>query len=132
MAEWEPFGADRYYSDARGNLVMDRLISPYLYAGVGIAFGFLETDFSGYEGMNPVLLQGILADRMEGSNQMTLVVPLGGGIKFDISNTISVALDMGVRISFSDYLDGISESANPTENDSYLLGGINLLYRFFN
>ena len=132
VAEWEPFGKNRYYSDARGNLVMDKLISPYLYAGLGIAFGFLETDFSGYEGMNPVLLQGILADRMEGSNQMALVAPLGGGIKVDLSNTISVALDFGVRVSFSDYLDGISESANPDENDSYLFGGINLLYRFFN
>lgn len=132
VAEWEPFGSDRYYSDAGGNLVMDKLISPYLYAGVGLAFANLETDFSGYQGVNPVIAQGILADRMEGSNQMALIVPVGGGIKFDLTNTISLALDVGVRISFTDYLDGISEAANPDRNDSYILGGLNILYRFFN
>lgn len=132
VAEWEPFGSNRYYSDAGGNLVMDKIISPYIYAGIGVGFANLETDFSRYEGSNPVIAQGILADRMQGSNQVAFLVPIGVGIKVDLSNTISVALDISGRLSFSDYLDGISESASPDADDTYLLGGINLLYRFFN
>lgn len=131
VAEWEPFGSDRYYSDAGGNVVMDKLISPYVYAGLGLAFVNLETDFSGYQGNNPLIAQGILADRMQGSTSMNVVLPIGVGVKVDLSNTISLALDFGARVSFSDYLDGISESANPDANDAYLLGGLNVLYRFF-
>lgn len=131
VAEWEPFGSDRYYSDAGGNLVMDRIISPYVYAGLGVGFANLETDFSRYEGSNPLIAQGILADRMEGSNQVAFLVPIGVGVKVDLTNKISVALDIGGRISFSDYLDGISQSASPDRDDTYIIGGINLLYRFF-
>jgi hypothetical protein len=132
VAEWEPFGSDRYYSDAGGNVVMDKLISPYLYLGAGLGFANLNTDFSRYEGANALIRQGIQADRTQGSSKTAFIIPAGVGVKIDITNSISVAVDFGARLSFSDYLDGISQSANPERDDIYFLSGLNLFYRFFN
>lgn len=132
VAEWEPFASNRYYANARGRIEMDRLISPYLFAGVGIAFANLDTDFSRYEGNNPVIEQGIQEDRSKGSSQTAFVLPLGAGIKFDISNRLTIGIELGGRLTFSDYLDGISMAASPDNDDAYLWGGVNTYYRFFN
>ena len=43
LGEWEPLGSNRYYTDAAGNVNLDKLISPYLYAGVGLMGGVLIT-----------------------------------------------------------------------------------------
>lgn len=132
VAEWEPFARNRYYTNSQGLIEMDRIISPYLFAGVGMSFANLDTDFSRYEGNNSVTEQGIREDRSKGSSQTAFVIPLGAGIKFDISNRLTIGIEFGGRLSFSDYLDGISMAAGPDKDDAYLLGGLNTYYRFFN
>ena len=132
VAEWEPFAADRYYTDAKGSVVMDKLVSPYLFAGAGLGFANLNTDYSGYNGNNEAFMDLIRQDRAEGNTQMAFVVPFGIGSKFDISNHITLALEFGGRLVFSDYLDGISQSGNPGSNDLYFVSGLMFYYRFFN
>ncbi|HKK76258.1 MAG TPA: DUF6089 family protein [Saprospiraceae bacterium] len=132
VAEWEPFASNRYYANARGGVEMDRIVSPYLFAGVGLGFANLNTDFSQYEGNNPLIEQGIREDRSKGSSQTAFVLPLGGGIKFDLSNRLTIGIEFSGRLSFSDDLDGISASANPDNDDVYFFSGLNTYYRFFN
>lgn len=132
VAEWEPFASNRYYANARGGVEMDRIVSPYLFAGVGLGFANLNTDFSQYEGNNPLIEQGIREDRSKGSSKTAFVLPLGGGIKFDLSNRLTIGIEFSGRLSFSDDLDGISASANPDNDDVYLFSGLNTYYRFFN
>lgn len=132
IAEWEPFGADRYYTDADGGVQMDKLISPYLYAGAGLAFATLNTDYSGFTGPSERINTGIRMDRAEGNSKMAFVVPMGFGIKGDVSNHITLALDFGWRLVFSDHLDGISQSGNPDNDDIYFISGLTFYYRFFN
>lgn len=132
VAEWEPFASDRYFTNARGGIDMDKLISPYVFVGVGAGFASLNTDFSGYEGNNPEIEQGIFEDRSQGSSKVAFIVPIGVGIKFDISNVLTFGLEVGGRLSFSDYLDGISKSAGPDRDDAYIVGGLVAYYRFFN
>ena len=132
VAEWEPFASNRYYSNARGGVEMDLLVSPYLFVGAGAGFANLDTDFSGYTGNNPVIEQGIFADRSQGSSKVAFVVPFGLGIKFDISSAFTLGLEFGGRLSFSDYLDGISESAGPDRDDLYFISGLIAYYRFTN
>ncbi len=128
LVEWEPFGGKRYFSDADGNKFMDKLVSPYLYAGVGLSFLNLNTDYSGYEGES--LLPGIMADRNAGSTKTSFILPVGLGLKIDLDSKFTIAVDGGVRFAFSDYLDGVSESGNPDANDAYILVGAMLYYRF--
>jgi len=131
IAEWEPFGSTRYYADARGNVQMDRLVSPYLFAGFGLAFASLDTDFSRYQGDSEVIRAGIAADRQQGSSKSAITVPMGAGVKFDLTQRFSLALEIGGRFTMSDYLDGISESAGPDQDDLYILSGLIAYYRFY-
>ncbi len=57
-------------------------------------------------------------------------LPIGGGIKMDISEKIFLGAEFGLRITLSDYLDGTQASGNAYKNDSYAFGGLTLGYRF--
>lgn len=128
LGEFEPFGRDRFYSNAQGDIEMDRLISPYLFAGLGFAYMSLNPDFSGNTSSS--LRDEIAADLRESSNRLNLVVPIGLGLKIDLSKTYSFALESGLRLTFTDYIDGISMAASPDADDVYLFTGL-VIYRRF-
>ena len=132
LGEWEPFGSNRYYTDAAGNVNMDKLISPYLYAGVGLLGGVLNTNFSNYTGNSEDIKAGIQKDRAYGNSLLGVSIPVGLGMKFDISEGFTVALEGCVRASFTDYLDGISFAAGPDAKDIYMNLGIVVYRRFGN
>lgn len=129
VAEWEPFGSNRYFADARGKVVMDRLVSPYLFTGIAVGLATLDTDFSDYDGNSQTIINGIREDRTIGNSTTFFSIPIGAGVKFDITQKITLALEGSGRISFSDYLDGISAAAG-TGNDLYFTGGLIAYYRF--
>lgn len=130
VGEWEPFGSNRYFTDAEGEIRTDKLISPYLFAGVGLMGGGLNTNFSNYPGKNEQILAGISKDREYGNSLLGVSLPIGLGIKFDLSENFSLALEGSIRGSFTDYLDGISFSASPAAKDVYMNMGI-VVYRRF-
>lgn len=129
MMEWEPFGSNRFFADAKGNLVMDRLISPYLFTGVAVGLAILDTDFSGYSGNALAILDGIREDEAIGNNTSVLAFPIGVGVKFDITQKFTLALETGGRITFSDYIDGIAAAAGESK-DLYFASGLIFYYRF--
>jgi hypothetical protein len=130
LGEWEPLGSSRYYTDAAGRINMDRLVSPYLFTGVGLIGGVLNTNFSNYPGDDKNIKAGIQKDRAYGNSVLGVCVPIGLGMKFDVSNTLTMALEGCIRASFSDYLDGISFSASPDANDIFMNLGAVVYYRF--
>ena len=115
QAEWHPLGASRFNNAG----VYQRQISPFIGAGVGLAFGtakvnvpeddktrFPETD----------------------SQSAFLVFPMTLGIRFDVTESLILTGEFSVRGTFSDYLDGVSQNGNPNTNDHFMFGGISLLY----
>lgn len=130
LGEWEPLGASRYFTDAEGNVNMDKLISPYLFAGVGLMGGGLNTNFSNYPGKNEQIIAGIKKDRAYGNSLLGVSLPIGLGVKFDLSQNFTLAVEGSIRGSFTDYLDGISFSASPDAKDIYMNMGI-VVYRRF-
>ncbi len=96
--------------------------TPYLFAGAGL-FGF-----SGVEQKNA-----------EYSNiQMT--IPFGGGMKYVLNPKYYIAFEFGIRKTFFDYLDNISEGSPSVKNyqygnsfdyDNYFFTGITLTYTFY-
>ena len=56
--------------------------------------------------------------------------PVGFGAKVQFGDHLSVGLDFGVRLTFSDYLDGVSRIANPKSKDYYGFGNLTLSYCF--
>jgi OOP family OmpA-OmpF porin len=132
LGEWEPFGSNRYYTDAAGNVNMDKLISPYLVAGVGLLGGVLNTNFSNYSGTSEDIKAGIQKDRAYGNSLLGVSIPIGLGMKFDISEGFTFAIEGCIRGSFTDYLDGISFSGSPDAKDIYMNLGIVVYRRFGN
>lgn len=111
MGEYEPFGHRRYGENGSFN----KIVSPYIFAGLGAAFG------------NPKVQNGESVDY----SSTYFSMPVGGGIKFDLSQKVNLGFELGGRLSFSDALDGISEQkGNPDQNDVYFMGGAVLGFRF--
>lgn len=121
---WEPFGKKRLAPDK----VYRNIISPYLFAGVAFSIIEPQPDFSNAprDGLFPRIQEDKNADYSK--NRISL--PIGLGIKFDLSKQFSVGLEFGARTAFTDYLDGISQSANAEKNDWYHFAGITLGLRF--
>ena len=115
QAEWHPLGASRYNNAG----VYQRQISPYLGAGLGLAFGSAD-----------VMVPKNDPTRFPESDAKSafLVFPLTVGIRFDVTESLILAGEFSVRSTITDYLDGISKNGNPGANDHYMFGGISLLY----
>ena len=124
IGEWEPFGEDRYLSNA-GNA---KVLSPYLFAGLGVSFTDPKVDISMFNGSDD-LMELIEEDIQNSSSIVHLSIPMGFGVKADLSDEIFIGLELGLRYPFSDYLDGISLAGNPNGNDLYMIGGFNIGYK---
>ena len=113
---WNILGTGRY--DSRGFADKQRF-TPYLFAGLGMTIA------------EPEVFQGEVPDP-EGAYYETVhfVLPAGAGVKVGLRENIVVGLELGGRTSFSDYLDGVSQLANPGANDWYWTGNITLTYVF--
>ncbi|MBK7873297.1 MAG: thrombospondin type 3 repeat-containing protein [Saprospiraceae bacterium] len=125
LLEWEPFGNRRY----PGFNQFKALISPYFFAGGGLAISNPETVFALYQ--NGEAPPKVMQDKAIKYPTKHFAVPMGMGIKFDLGRRVALGLEGGTRYAFSDYLDGVSKSANPDKGDWYAFAGATLTFRFF-
>ena len=124
FAEYEPFGMSRIMKN--GPKIF-KYASPYFFLGTGLAFTNPQPVFPNridVGGFGP-----IEQDMRAGYSNVHLVIPMGGGIKITLDREWTLALELGARTPFTDYLDGISISANPDKNDWYWSGGVIMIYR---
>lgn len=121
---WEPFGKRRIREDHR----FRKIFSPYIFAGIGMTFWDSQPDFS--EASREVWFERIQKDRPNEGPQSAISLPIGLGIKRDLGKKAVISLELGLRTAFTDYLDGISYTANPEKNDWYTFGGMTYAFRF--
>ncbi len=57
------------------------------------------------------------------------VIPMGIGLAYPINRNFRIGLDIGHRLTFTDYLDGFSRPASDS-NDAYFLGSLRVSYFF--
>lgn len=103
MLEWNLNGKPQY-DEAN---IFQKSTNFYIVAGIG---GLI---------INPTT-EGLpvnAPERAEDYSTFSLAIPIGLGIKFNTSETLSIGIEGTMRAPVSDYLDGISESANPDKND---------------
>ncbi len=96
--------------------------TPYLFAGAGL-FG----------------ISGAEKKTAEYSNiQMT--IPFGGGMKYVLNPKYYIAFEFGIRKTFFDYLDNVSDGSSAVKNyqygnsfdyDNYFFTAITLTYTFY-
>ncbi len=113
--EWHPFGLARF-NDV-GLFIPNW--TPYISVGLGLAFADANvTTGPEFKGRIP-----------ESDDKSTfLVVPLTGGLRFDLTEEITLGMEIGARPVFSDYLDGISQNGNPDAGDWYWIGGVSAIF----
>ena len=105
-----------------GNTIQRTRVRPYAFAGIGAAF------------TNPT---NNLAEKDKAAVELEpgyypashFSFPIGGGINFDVNEKFTLGVEASSHFPLTDYLDGISESANPNKKDWFIFGGITLGYK---
>jgi hypothetical protein len=98
--------------------------TPFVYIGIA-AFQ-----------VKPTVKNTTTGTEVEGSSLIAPSVPFGFGLKFDFFRNLGLCIDWGVRKTFTDKIDGLSETyfngyqlSNSQNNDWYSFVGISLNYK---
>ncbi|MBL7739701.1 MAG: hypothetical protein JNK14_10805 [Chitinophagaceae bacterium] len=123
MAEWSILG--RNY--------ISRGFAPYLFAGIGYNFINVKRDYSHlnaeYFGTESELITGLTTDAQRSLPRGLLVLPVGAGSRYYLSDRVGISAETSYRIMSNDYLDGFSQAANPNKGDHYYSHMIGVVYR---
>lgn len=124
LLEYDPFGLIRFSKEAG----FRKIVSAYALAGVGVGFFNPDTDYNQSDTfIEPAL---ITQDALEKTKRGYFTLPFGGGIKVDLSYHWSIGGEYLLRPTFRDYLDGVSLSGDPEDEDWYETYSIVVVYRF--
>lgn len=126
VLEWNILGKDRYSDEGK---FMDKIYTPYLFAGIGAVFVKPDVDFN-EANMDGKMLKKILLDKAESTPTSFAAFPFGAGVRLDLSESAVFGLEASLRPPVTDYLDGISEAANPDRNDWYSSLTASISWRF--
>lgn len=86
--------------------------TPYLFVGVGVFFHNPQAELNGeWFDLQPLGTEGQNFTGDSGLRPYKLYqvcVPFGGGLKWSMSNHLTIGLEVGYRATYTDYLDDIS------------------------
>lgn len=118
VCEYHPWGLPR--EDNAG--FFRKQWSPY----IGVGGGFLN--------YNPRVKTENPQDAIlfpEANRSTTAVsLPIVAGLRFDFNESYIATLEGGWRVTFNDYLDGVSNNGNPKKNDPFIFAGLSMTYYF--
>ncbi len=119
--KFEPFNKNRFSEGAP-----KKILSPYLWGGVGYGiWGDVENDYNGDNGQD---VQTDIANKPD--NKGGLVFPVGAGLKYYLNGKTSIGLESGFRVTSNDLIDGVSQSGDPSNDDTYVFTGLTLTTGF--
>jgi len=103
----------------------------YPFVTGGIAYTIINDDENMRDWGDPpsFRMSDVLLDQSTGSVG-GIQFPVGLGFRYELTDFLHTDLFYNFRLPISDYLDGISESANPDKNDAYQICGVNIGIRF--
>lgn len=103
--------------------------SPFIFVGLGGAYTRPAPDLENMIVSKPEFVIGAEIDQNVVYSHYHVIVPFGMGIKYRPHIHWTLTLEAGFRLTFSDYLDGISYAANPDKTDRYQFWGLTVAYR---
>ena len=112
--EYHPIGQGRRNLVGRFNR---NQFSPYVLFGAGVSLG---------EAVVTTPLKDAALFPESGSTNNFVILPIGLGIRLDLSKYALLSFEFGKRAVFSDYIDGVSTNGNKSTNDWYAFGGIHI------
>lgn len=112
---------------------MNRGLSPYLFAGIGMSVLNIKRDWSNFDaayfGETSDLPARIQEDANNTPPHAIAIVPVGFGLRYAVSDRIAVNAESTYRFAFTDYIDGFSQAVNPSKGDSYHNVSVGAIYR---
>ncbi|MEY4933949.1 MAG: hypothetical protein RIS64_308 [Bacteroidota bacterium] len=120
LIEWNFLGKPAFSR----NGMFARQVDPYLFIGGALASFTVTAKAPANTSPYPF--------PEKDNRNVTIALPVGGGVKFHLSEEFTLGLEFGNRFTTSDYVDGISASANPKSKDWYMFGGMTLSYTIGN
>ncbi len=112
----------------------DRKISPYLFAGAGVAFVNVHRDWHRYDtsvyNTKSQVQQGLAIDTLHSPPRVIAILPVGAGLRYAIGSQWSLNAEATYRLTATDYLDGFKYAGNPTKRDGYYGFSLGVSYRF--
>ncbi|MEM7552449.1 MAG: DUF6089 family protein [Bacteroidota bacterium] len=78
-------------------------INPYAFAGIGVTYFNPTAELDGER----ISLPDLMTEGVSYS-QLTFIIPFGIGVKYHVTPMLSLAVEGGARIAFTDYLDDVS------------------------
>jgi hypothetical protein len=111
----------------------DYRFSPYAFGGIGVNFisvNRLSNPSLPFFTNDPVAAAGLAQDLATQSPESILVIPMGIGVEYFISDRLSLTAETNFRYTSTDYLDGFSKVSSTAKNDYYQSHTIGLVYRF--
>ncbi len=99
-------------------------VAPYIMAGIGFFWFDPRAEYNGeWVRLRPLGTEG---QGMPGrGNKYSLIqpsIPVGLGVKFNVTREFTIALEFGHRFTFTDYIDDVSTNY-PDKNDIYAFHG---------
>jgi opacity protein-like surface antigen len=93
--------------------ITQKKFSPFIFAGIAIFHNnpFAYDTLGNKVYLKPLSTEGEGLPQYPGQkpyNQTQFSIPLGGGIKFRVSETVVLAYEIGFRKTFTDYIDDVS------------------------
>jgi hypothetical protein len=87
----------------KSNLVKDATWSPFIFWGAGFAYYFTQANYDGK-------WEELVGLKTEGKDYipLTFVMPLGGGLKFNIAKSVTLSIECMYHHTYTDYLDDVS------------------------
>jgi len=123
---WNVFGTN--YADVK--------FQPYVFAGVGASFVNIKRDYSrfnvAYFGAESPVATGLATDAATTPPKVVAVMPVGAGVRYNISDRLVLNLEGSYRLMRTDYLDGFSQAANPDLKDHYSSLTVGISYKLGN
>jgi Domain of unknown function (DUF6089) len=117
--EYDLFSHGRY--NKKNQYVAVR--TPYLFTGIGAVSYNAKAQGLPLDAKELVL-------RKDVGNVFNFMIPVGVGYKFDLDEHFTMGIELASHLPFTDYLDGVSESAKTNNNDWYIFGGVTFAYWF--
>jgi len=108
--------------------------SAYAFAGGGFSLmrvvpnsDNFNPEFFGAEAAQ--IQSGLAEDAAHGTPRLLPLLLAGAGVKYFFNPQWGVNAEASYRITYTDYLDGFSQSVNPALNDHYMNYSVGVIYR---
>jgi hypothetical protein len=89
---------------------LSRPLSPFLFAGISVFHYNPVVNLGGVDvKLRPLGTEGQgLPDRPARYSAISLAIPMGLGVKYAVTDKLNIGIELGARMTFTDYLDDVS------------------------